>query len=83
MQTKMAKQAEMSTKAETLAGVETAPIEPEPVTESGRSETPYDQAEIARLAYEYWQARGCPDGSPEDDWFRAERELRRDINATK
>jgi len=30
---------------------------------------------IAALAYELWQSRGCPDGSPEEDWFRAEREL--------
>lgn len=32
--------------------------------------------DIARLAYSYWQARGCPIGSPEEDWFRAETELR-------
>jgi hypothetical protein len=30
---------------------------------------------IAQLAYFYWQARGCPDGSAEQDWFRAEAEL--------
>ena len=29
---------------------------------------------IAALAYELWQARGCPEGSPEEDWFRAESE---------
>ena len=29
-----------------------------------------------KLAYELWQARGCPDGSPEVDWFMAE-ELQR------
>jgi hypothetical protein len=32
--------------------------------------------EIARLAYLYWEARGCRGGSPWEDWFRAERELR-------
>ena len=32
--------------------------------------------EIARLAYSYWEARGCQDGSAEEDWFRAEQELR-------
>ena len=32
--------------------------------------------QIARLAYSYWQARGCPEGSPEEDWLRAEAELR-------
>jgi hypothetical protein len=31
--------------------------------------------EISRLAHSYWEARGCVDGSPEQDWLRAEREL--------
>jgi hypothetical protein len=31
--------------------------------------------EIAELAYSYWEMRGNMDGSPWDDWFRAEREL--------
>jgi len=30
---------------------------------------------IAVLAYEFWQQRGCPNGTPEQDWFRAEREI--------
>lgn len=32
--------------------------------------------DIARLAYFYWEARGCQGGSPEEDWLRAETELR-------
>ena len=32
--------------------------------------------EIAKLAYLYWEARGCQGGSPEEDWLRAEEELR-------
>jgi hypothetical protein len=32
--------------------------------------------EIARLAYSYWKLRGCTGGSPEEDWLRAEQELR-------
>lgn len=32
--------------------------------------------EIARLAYSYWESRGGEGGSPEEDWARAERELR-------
>jgi hypothetical protein len=32
--------------------------------------------DIAALARELWQARGCPDGSPQEDWFRAVEELR-------
>ena len=31
--------------------------------------------EIARLAHSYWEARGHEAGSPDEDWFRAERTL--------
>ena len=31
---------------------------------------------VAALAYSYWQARGTAGGSPEEDWLRAEQELR-------
>ncbi|MBZ5576790.1 MAG: DUF2934 domain-containing protein [Acidobacteriia bacterium] len=39
------------------------------------------EADIARLAYSYWEARGEKGGSPWEDWFRAEQELlrRRDL----
>ena len=30
---------------------------------------------VARLAYQYWERRGMPVGSPEIDWFAAERSL--------
>ena len=29
----------------------------------------------AVLAYELWQARGCPEGSADEDWFDAARQL--------
>jgi len=32
--------------------------------------------EIAALAYSLWEARGYQGGSPEEDWLRAEEELR-------
>jgi Protein of unknown function (DUF2934) len=32
--------------------------------------------EIARLAEKFWAERGWPEGSPEQDWLRAEKELR-------
>ncbi len=35
----------------------------------------FGHAEIAKLAHHLWQARGCPDGSPEVDWYRAVEEL--------
>ena len=34
--------------------------------------------EIAALAYSYWEARDFQGGSPEEDWLRAEQELRID-----
>ncbi len=33
--------------------------------------------EIAAVAFEYWIARGCQGGSADEDWLRAEQELRR------
>jgi len=39
----------------------------------------YDK--IAALAYELWLGRGCPIGSPEVDWFRAEEELKNPTEA--
>ena len=33
--------------------------------------------EISELAYSYWEARGGRGGSPWEDWFRAEEELKR------
>ena len=47
-----------------------APLAP-PVAEYAPS-----HEEIARLAYLYWEARGYQGGSPEEDWLRAENELR-------
>jgi len=38
--------------------------------------TPTDD-QIAELAYSYWESRGGHGGSPWEDWFRAERELKR------
>jgi hypothetical protein len=34
-----------------------------------------EQELIASRAYALWQARGCPDGSPDVDWLQAEQEL--------
>lgn len=30
---------------------------------------------VAPLAYRYWEMRGSPVGSSDEDWFRAEREI--------
>jgi DUF2934 family protein len=37
-----------------------------------------DRSEIHQRAYAHWQARGCPAGSPEYDWYEAEQELVRE-----
>jgi hypothetical protein len=31
--------------------------------------------DVAVLAYQLWEARGCPEGSPEIDWYEAERAI--------
>jgi hypothetical protein len=36
---------------------------------------PADRECIASRAYELWEQRGCPEGSPEDDWLMAEDQL--------
>jgi hypothetical protein len=48
------------------------PAEPDAGSREWRRPT---HEEIARLAYSYWDARGCWGGSPLEDWFRAERVL--------
>ncbi len=35
----------------------------------------HEHQKIALLAYSYWEAREGNNGSPEEDWFRAEAEL--------
>jgi hypothetical protein len=37
--------------------------------------TPTIHEQIVALAYSLWKERGCPEGSPEVDWFKAEAEL--------
>jgi hypothetical protein len=37
--------------------------------------TQFGQDETARVAYQLWLERGSPQGSPEEDWFRAEQLL--------
>jgi hypothetical protein len=39
------------------------------VAEPAGSNNQNGAEEIAKLAYSYWLARGCPEGSPEEDWL--------------
>lgn len=43
--------------------------------------TTSDCRHLTDLAYQIWQERGCPQGSPEDDWFEAERRLAREMQS--
>jgi Protein of unknown function (DUF2934) len=36
----------------------------------------FGHQDIAALAHELWRARGCPEGSPDEDWFQAAEQLR-------
>jgi hypothetical protein len=48
-----------------------APALEEQTTSRAEIEAASD-SDIAALAYHLWQERGCPSGSPEEDWYRAE-----------
>jgi hypothetical protein len=53
----------------------------EAATDLGIEHPTLDQEAIARLAYFYWEERGCPNDSPGEDWLRAEAELRNRLAA--
>ena len=49
---------------------------PAPVAQTRCAGTVPTQEEVAALAYSLWQARGCPEGTAEEDWLNAERTLK-------
>jgi hypothetical protein len=57
---------------ETASAIAPAPVETELVTYAVQP----SREEVAALAYSYWEARGCQGGCPNEDWLRAEQELR-------
>ncbi len=70
-----------SVRASVTPPVVSAPVSATPEPQSAAVlETPTapisEQEEIAKLAFSYWEARGCQGGSPEEDWARAEHEIR-------
>ena len=54
------------------------PMEPGNVRANNRPED-LEHEKIALRAYSLWEKRGSPIGSPDEDWFRAEQELRAEI----
>lgn len=53
----------------------------------GKTPNPEDSVsaheKIALLAYRYWEERGYPGGSDQEDWFRAEREIMEQLANSK
>lgn len=41
------------------------------------------QEKVALLAYSYWERRGRRDGTPDEDWYRAEKEVLSRISVTE
>ena len=57
--------------------VQAAPVEasqPQSVGDAPSSAVSIRE-QIAQLAYSYWEARGYQHGDPDEDWYRAEREV--------
>jgi hypothetical protein len=42
----------------------------------GHGVVAFNHKDIAARAEELWKQRGCPEGSPDEDWFQAAKELR-------
>lgn len=51
------------------------PVTSDPDVQADSSDT-LQQTAISARAYELWRERGCPSGSDQEDWFRAEQELK-------
>lgn len=61
---------------ETVVESPAAPLENIVPVAATVAELAFTKDDIAFLAYSYWEARGYQGGSPEEDWLRAEGELR-------
>lgn len=63
-------------KGRSAAATAVTPVAIPPAAEAVPNECGPEHEEIVRLAHSYWESRGCQGGSPEEDWFRAEAELK-------
>lgn len=62
---------------ELQVGAMQEPVAPSRLTEVSMRE------KIALLAYSFWEARGKQGGSPEEDWSRAEQQIRAEYGFPK
>jgi hypothetical protein len=51
-------------------------LEHSPGAAAGHGIAAFGHDDIAALAHELWQGRGCPEGSAEEDWHQAVKQLR-------
>ena len=71
----------MKTKEEQVHTARESGHRSDEATDLGIEHRTLDQEAIARLAYFYWEERGCANDSPDEDWLRAEAELRNRLAA--
>ena len=46
-----------------------------------RDASPRPDRDVAIIAFHLWMERGCPIGSPDEDWFQAEAALKSRVQA--
>jgi hypothetical protein len=51
------------------------------LTSSSKQKATLSPDQIAKRAYEIWQAQGCPNGQDRENWLQAERELSQQSSA--
>jgi Protein of unknown function (DUF2934) len=62
--------------------VEDPPVADDPSEDAANGDSEFKASkdpawpDIAALAYHLWEERGCPQGSPDDDWYEAERRFK-------
>ena len=71
----------MKTKEEQVHTARESGHRSDEATDLGIEHRTLDQEAIARLAYFYWEERGCRNDSPDEDWLRAEAKLRNRLAA--
>jgi hypothetical protein len=49
---------------------------PHKINVVNRPEAQVDPEMVGAMAYQFWLQRGCPIGSDQEDWYRAEAELK-------
>jgi hypothetical protein len=50
---------------------------------ANRSKASVDHETVEAMAYQLWFQRGCPIGSDQEDWYRAEAELKDNSRANQ